>query len=72
MTAHYDSLLGKLIAHGSDRAAAIDGALAGLAALRIEGIHTTGDLHRRILRDEEFRSGRYDVDFLQRRASWPK
>ena len=47
-----------------ERTAAIDGALAALGALRIDGIHTTRDLHRRILEDPGFRSGRYDVDTL--------
>jgi acetyl-CoA carboxylase biotin carboxylase subunit len=64
LPAHYDSMLGKLIAWGEDRAAAIDGALAALGALRIDGIHTTRDLHRRILEDPGFRSGSYDVDTL--------
>ena len=61
---HYDSLVGKLIVHGPDRAAALDGARAALEALRIGGRRTTRELHLRILAHPRFRSGAYDVDFL--------
>jgi acetyl-CoA carboxylase biotin carboxylase subunit len=61
---HYDSMIGKLIVHGPDRAAALDGAVEALGALRIEGVKTTVPLHLRILADPEFRAGRYDVGFL--------
>jgi acetyl-CoA carboxylase biotin carboxylase subunit len=32
----------------------------------VEGIHTTIPLHRRILRDPEFRAGRVDTTFIER------
>ncbi len=67
MPPYYDSLIGKLIVHAPDRGAAIDGALEALEALVIEGIATTRELQRRILADDEFRSGAYDVGFLERR-----
>ncbi len=63
---HYDSMIGKLIVHAPDRKRAIEGARAAVEALRIEGIHTTIPLLRRILDDAGFRSGQYDVDFLSR------
>ncbi len=61
---HYDSLIGKLIVHGEDRPAAIEAARAALDALVLEGVRTTIPLHRRVLDDPQFRSGRYDLDLL--------
>ena len=66
VTPHYDSMIGKLIVHADDRAKAIDGARRALDAMRIEGVRTTIELHRRILDDADFVRGSYDVDFLSR------
>ena len=66
--AHYDSMVGKLIVHGADRASAIEAARAALSSLKIEGIKTTIPLHRRILEDPDFVSGTYDVSFLERKT----
>jgi acetyl-CoA carboxylase biotin carboxylase subunit len=62
---HYDSMIGKLIVHGPDRATAIAGAVEALRVLRVEGVATTRDLHLRILQHDTFRSGEYDVDFVR-------
>jgi acetyl-CoA carboxylase biotin carboxylase subunit len=64
----YDSLIGKLIVSGRDRAAAIDGLGRALESLRIEGIASTAGLHRRILADPEFRAGPVDTRFFERLA----
>jgi acetyl-CoA carboxylase biotin carboxylase subunit len=61
---HYDSMIGKLIVHGPDRAAALAGAQTALRSLRVEGIKTTIPLHLRILEDESFLRGSYDLDLL--------
>jgi acetyl-CoA carboxylase biotin carboxylase subunit len=63
---HYDSMIGKLVVHGPDRATALRGAAQALESLLIEGVCTTIPLHRRILADAAFREGRYDVGFLER------
>lgn len=63
----YDSMIGKLIAHGSDRAEAIARLDAGLAAFRVEGVPTTIALHREVLADEQFRAGEYTCRFLEER-----
>ena len=63
---HYDSMVGKLIVHGPDRQAALEGAEEALESLRIEGVCTTVPLHLRILRDPGFRSGDYDLNLLGR------
>ena len=61
---HYDSMICKLIAHGTTRADAISRLDAALAALQIEGVVTTGPLHRRILASDAFASGTYDTTTL--------
>lgn len=50
----YDSMMGKLIVHGSDRADAIAKLAAALDAFRVEGVPTTIDLHRAIVSHPDF------------------
>jgi len=63
---HYDSLVGKLIVHGPDRAAVLEGAREALSSLVIEGVRTTAPLHLRILDDPDFQRGAYDINHLAR------
>jgi acetyl-CoA carboxylase biotin carboxylase subunit len=63
---HYDSMIGKLVIHAGSRQEALAAADAALAGLHIGGVHTTLDLHRRILSSPEFREGRYDIHTLPR------
>ncbi|KAB2925717.1 MAG: acetyl-CoA carboxylase biotin carboxylase subunit [Candidatus Contendobacter sp.] len=63
---NYDSLVGKLIAHGETRAAAIARMRNALAELVIEGIKTNASLHRRILGDARFIAGGADIHYLER------
>ena len=58
---HYDSLIAKLIAHGRDRAEAIQTALNALEAAEIEGVATTVPMARTILASEAFAKGEYDT-----------
>jgi len=62
---HYDSLVAKLIAHGGDRDEAIARMQRALDFFVIEGIQTSIPLHREILRDPVFRSGRLSTRFLE-------
>ena len=62
----YDSLLGKIIAHGRDRAQALTRLRAAIAATRIDGIATNLALHAEILADPEFRRGGVDTGYLAR------
>ena len=62
----YDSLIGKLIAWGPDRASAITRMQQALVDIKIEGIHTTVPFHQRILANPEFQAGRFDTHFLER------
>ena len=61
---YYDSLLGKLIVHATDRPAAISRALRALGELKIEGIPTTAAYHRRVLAHPRFKSGEFDTHFV--------
>ncbi|SNB72026.1 acetyl-CoA carboxylase, biotin carboxylase subunit [Arboricoccus pini] len=62
----YDSLLGKLIVHGDDRAAALRRLEAALAGLVIEGVPTTRGLHAALLAAPDVRGGRFDTGYLER------
>ena len=63
---YYDSLLAKLIVHGTDRADALARARAALALLRIDGVITTVPVHQALLADEEFETGGVDTAFFER------
>ena len=60
----YDSLLAKVIAHGSDRAAAIGALVDALDATRIEGVETNVDLLAAVLDEPAFVAGDLHTDFL--------
>jgi acetyl-CoA carboxylase, biotin carboxylase subunit len=65
---YYDSLIAKLVAHGRDRAEAIARMGGALEGFIVEGIKTTIPLHKRILADPDFVSGKLDTHFLERLA----
>ena len=62
----YDSLMGKVIAHGSDRAAAVAQLQQALANTHIEGVATNISFHQRVLADAEFRQGGIDTGYVAR------
>jgi acetyl-CoA carboxylase, biotin carboxylase subunit len=64
---HYDSLIGKLIAHGETREAAIARMKNALAEMVIEGIKTNVPLHQEIFNHAAFRAGGQDIHYLERR-----
>jgi acetyl-CoA carboxylase biotin carboxylase subunit len=63
---HYDSLIAKLLVYGEDREEAIARGRRALSMLKIEGIKTSIDLHRRILDFDDFSAGRLDTHFMER------
>jgi acetyl-CoA carboxylase biotin carboxylase subunit len=65
---HYDSLICKVIAHGPDRAAAIETMLSALRELVCEGVPTTVPMHQTILASDDFRHHRYDTRGI---PGWP-
>jgi acetyl/propionyl-CoA carboxylase alpha subunit len=62
----YDSLLAKVIAHGSDRVEAIARMRRALEEMRVAGIPTSLPFHRAALFEQDFIVGRYDTDFVAR------
>ncbi|HUN27073.1 MAG TPA: acetyl-CoA carboxylase biotin carboxylase subunit [Steroidobacteraceae bacterium] len=64
---HYDSLIGKVIAHGETREAAIARMRNALAEMVIEGIKTNMALHQEIFNHAAFRNGGLDIHYLERR-----
>lgn len=59
----YDSLIAKLICHGSDRKEAIYTMNSALSTFRISGIPTSIPFHISALRDVRFVDGTYDTSF---------
>tara|TARA_B100000686_G_scaffold351724_1_gene451289 strand:- start:623 stop:1960 length:1338 start_codon:yes stop_codon:yes gene_type:complete len=64
ITPYYDSLICKLICQGRNRTEAIQRMLRALDEFVIEGITTTINLHKKILRHEKFISSDFDVNWL--------
>ncbi|KEZ21046.1 Acetyl-CoA carboxylase [Sphingobium yanoikuyae] len=61
----YDSMVGKLIVHGSDRADAIARLSSALDAFAVEGVPTTIDLHREIVAHPDFIENRIHTRWLE-------
>jgi acetyl-CoA carboxylase biotin carboxylase subunit len=61
----YDSLLGKIVVSGRDRAETLGRLAAALAATEIRGVETTTGLHRRIAADPRFLAGGVDTTFFE-------
>jgi acetyl-CoA carboxylase biotin carboxylase subunit len=62
---YYDSMISKLIVHAPDRADCIMRLKRALAEYVIDGVDTTVPLHQRLLDQEPFRDGRYDIHWLE-------
>jgi len=62
----YDPLLAKLIGYGQDRQQAVSRLARALPEYFVAGIKTNLGLFRRILADEDFRSGKIDTGYLER------
>jgi acetyl/propionyl-CoA carboxylase alpha subunit len=68
VTLYYDSLLGKIITWGRDRADAIARMRRALEELVVVGVATNKPFHLRLLADPEFLAGAIDSQFLDRRS----
>lgn len=64
---YYDSLLGKLIVYAKTREEMLRKMRAALCELVIEGIETNVEEQLRIVEDERFTSGDYDLTFMGNR-----
>jgi acetyl-CoA carboxylase, biotin carboxylase subunit len=63
---YYDSMIGKIITVGADRGSAIDRMRRALDEYYVTGIKTTVPFHAAIMRNGEFRDGKYDTSFVER------
>lgn len=63
---NYDSLIGKIIAHGETRESAIARMQTALTELVIEGIKCNAPLHQDILRDTHFQAGGANIHYLEK------
>ena len=61
----YDSLIGKLIAHGQDRDTALARMRTALSEFVIDGIKTNIPLHERLCRDSAFLAGGTNIHYLE-------
>jgi acetyl-CoA carboxylase biotin carboxylase subunit len=63
----YDSMIGKLIAHGNDRPTAIARMKTALTEIVIDGISTNVPLHQEIFQHAAFQAGGTDIHYLEKR-----
>ncbi|HPH13034.1 MAG TPA: acetyl-CoA carboxylase biotin carboxylase subunit [Burkholderiaceae bacterium] len=63
---YYDSMIGKLIAHGDSREQVFARMQVALDELVVEGIRTNIALHRELVRNAEVKAGAVDNHFLER------
>ncbi|HEY3100950.1 MAG TPA: acetyl-CoA carboxylase biotin carboxylase subunit [Methylomirabilota bacterium] len=68
VSVHYDPLLFKLIARGSDRGQALERLTRALEACEVEGVKTTLPLLRTIATHPEFRRGRVHTQMVEQGA----
>ncbi|MEO7064080.1 MAG: acetyl-CoA carboxylase biotin carboxylase subunit [Dokdonella sp.] len=69
---NYDSMIGKLIVHGRDRATAIARMRIALSEMVVEGIKTNVPLQQRIMADGGFQTGGQNIHYLERRIAEAK
>ncbi len=62
---HYDSLIGKLIVWGQTREKAIAKMQRALDEFEVSGVRTTIDFHRKMMRNQDFRTNRFDTKYLE-------
>ena len=64
ITQYYDSMVCKLICHGRNRNEAIQRMLRSLDEFVIDGITTTIELHKKLLKHEKFIKSNFNVSWL--------
>jgi len=63
---YYDSLIGKLIVHGRDRAEALARLERALSELIVDGVETTVPLFNQLLTEDDIHSGDYNIHWLEK------
>jgi len=66
---YYDSMIGKIIAYGDSRQAAMARMRIALSELVIEGIKTNTALHQELLRDAGFAAGGTNIHYLEKKLA---
>lgn len=66
---NYDSLIGKVISHGNDRATAIARMRVALDEMVVNGIKTNIPLHKWLLTDPGFIEGGFNIHYLEQRLA---
>jgi acetyl-CoA carboxylase biotin carboxylase subunit len=66
---NYDSMIGKLIAHGEDRGTAIARMRMALDETVLNGIKTNIPLHKWLLQDPGFIKGGFNIHYLEKRLA---
>jgi len=64
---YYDSMIGKLIAHGDDRKSAIARMNTALSEIIIDGIKTNIPLQQDIINDSAFALGGQNIHYLEKK-----
>jgi acetyl-CoA carboxylase biotin carboxylase subunit len=62
-------MIGKLITHGDDRAAALARMRSALSEIVVDGISTNIGLHRELCHDKAFMDGGTDIHYLERKLA---
>ena len=62
---YYDSMIGKLVAHGDTRNTAIARMRTALSEMIIDGIRTNIPLHQEIMKDSSFVAGGANIHYLE-------
>ena len=65
---HYDSMISKLIVHGTNRNECLMRLRRALDEYVIDGMETTIPLHQRLVVDTDFVNGDYDVNWLEKQV----
>lgn len=63
---YYDSLVAKVIIHSSDRTSCLMKSDQALEELIIDGIKTTTDLHKALVKNSDIVAGRFDIHWLEK------
>ncbi|WEZ85482.1 acetyl-CoA carboxylase biotin carboxylase subunit (plasmid) [Rhizobium sp. 32-5/1] len=66
---HYDSLVAKILAYGTSRQEAIDRMVGALSELKADGLTTNASLHSRLMGEQGFLQGGFDIHHLERLIS---
>jgi acetyl-CoA carboxylase, biotin carboxylase subunit len=62
---YYDSLLAKIIVHGSDRPQALQRMQSALQRLEVSGLPTTAPFHKQVIAHEDFKAGKVTTRWVE-------